>query len=167
KWMNVPYDSAFAACAHPESHRAAMGTRAAYVVLGGPGGPREQVDWNPESSRRARGFAVWAALRELGRSGVADLVDRCCALARRLAEGLAAGGAEIVNDVVINQVLIDFPGRDVDALAAAIQDEGTCWLGGTTWRGRRLLRVSVSNYATTEDDMDASVAAILRVAGAA
>jgi glutamate/tyrosine decarboxylase-like PLP-dependent enzyme len=163
KWLNVPYDSALAICAHPADHAAAMSYSAAYLtgsesVSYGPG------DLVPESSRRARGFAVWAALRELGRDGVADLVDRCCALARRLAEGLKAGGAEIVNDVVINQVLIDFPGRDVDALAAAIQDEGTCWLGGTTWRGRRLLRVSVSNYATTEADIDASVAAILRVA---
>jgi glutamate/tyrosine decarboxylase-like PLP-dependent enzyme len=164
KWLNVPYDSALAICAHPEDHVAAMSYSAAYLtgsesVSYGPG------DLVPESSRRARGFAVWAALRELGRTGVADLVDRCCTLARRLAEGLAAGGAEIVNDVVINQVLIDFPGRDVDALAAAIQEEGTCWLGGTTWRGRRLLRVSVSNYATTEADIDASVAAILGVAG--
>ena len=121
-------------------------------------GPGDLV---PESSRRARGFAVWAALRQLGRSGVADLVDRCCALARRFAEGLAAGGAVIVNDVVINQVLIDFPGRSADAIAAAVQAEGTCWLGATTWRDRRLLRVSVSNYATTEADIDVSVTAIL------
>jgi len=165
KWLNVPYDSALAICAHPEDHVAAMSYSAAYLtgsesVSYGPG------DLVPESSRRARGFAVWAALQELGRDGIAELVDRCCALARRFAEGLAAGGAQVVNDVVINQVLIDFPGSDIDALAAAIQDEGTCWLGGTTWRGRRLLRVSVSNYATTEADIDASVAAILRVAGA-
>jgi glutamate/tyrosine decarboxylase-like PLP-dependent enzyme len=164
KWLNVPYDSALAICAHPADHVAAMSYSAAYLtgsetVSYGPG------DLVPESSRRARGFAVWAALRELGRDGIADLVDRCCTLARRFADGLAAGGAEIVNDVVINQVLIDFPGLDIDALAAAVQGEGTCWLGGTTWRGRRLLRVSVSNYATTEADIDASVAAILRVAG--
>lgn len=163
KWLNVPYDSALAICAHPADHVAATSYSAAYLtgsesVSYGPG------DLVPESSRRARGFAVWAALRELGRNGIADLVDRCCALARRLADGLAAGGAEVVNDVVINQVLIDFPGQDVDALAAAIQGEGTCWLGGTTWRDRRLLRVSVSNYATSEADIDASVSAILKVA---
>lgn len=163
KWLNVPYDSALAICAHPEAHVAAMSYSAAYLtgsesVSYGPG------DLVPESSRRARGFAVWAALRQLGRSGVADLVDRCCALARRFADGLAAGGAEIVNDVVINQVLVDFPGRDVDTIASRVQDEGTCWLGGTTWRGRRLLRVSVSNYSTGEEDIDASVRAILGAA---
>lgn len=163
KWLNVPYDSALAICAHPDAQVAAMSYSAAYLTGSeqasyGPG------DLVPESSRRARGFAVWAALKELGRDGVADLVDRCCALARRFAEGLAAGGAEIVNDVVINQVLIDFPGRDVDAIAAEVQAGGTCWLGGTTWRGRRLLRVSVSNYATTEADVDMSVAAILKAA---
>jgi glutamate/tyrosine decarboxylase-like PLP-dependent enzyme len=165
KWLNVPYDSALAVCAHPEAHVAAMSYSAAYL----PGsesagyGPGDLV---PESSRRARGFAVWAALSELGRSGVSDLVDRCCALARRLADGLAAGGAVIVNDVVINQVLIEFPGRDADAVADAVQRDGTCWLGCTTWRGRRLLRVSVSNYATTEDDIDVAVAAILTCAAA-
>lgn len=165
KWLNVPYDSALAICAHPADHVAAMAYSAAYLTGSespsyGPG------DLVPESSRRARGFAVWAALRELGSSGVADLVERCCTLASRMADGLAAGGADIVNDVVINQVLIDFPGRDVDAIALAVQAEGTCWLGGTTWHGRRLLRVSVSNYATTEADIDRSVAAILRVAAA-
>ncbi len=167
KWLNVPYDSALAICAHPQSHAAAMSYSASYLSgsESAPGigsyGPGDLV---PESSRRARGFAVWAALRQLGRSGVADLVDRCCALARRLADGLADGGAEVVNDVVINQVLFGFPGRDADAIASAVQDEGTCWLGGTTWRGRRLLRVSVSNYATTQADIDASVTAILAAA---
>lgn len=163
KWLNVPYDSALAICAHPESHVAAMSYSAAYLTGSeqasyGPG------DLVPESSRRARGFAVWAALKELGVAGVAEMVERCCELAQRFAAGLAAGGAVIVNDVVINQVLIEFPGLDADAIAAAVQEEGTCWLGGTTWRGRRLLRVSVSNYATTAHDIDQSVAAILRAA---
>jgi glutamate/tyrosine decarboxylase-like PLP-dependent enzyme len=164
KWLNVPYDSGLAICAHPESHAAAMSYSAAYLSgsESAPGaGSYAPGDLVPESSRRARGFAVWAALRQLGRSGVADLVDRCCSLATRLADGLAAGGVEIVNDVVINQVLFGFPGRDADAVAAAVQAEGTCWLGATTWRGRRLLRVSVSNYATTEADIDTSVTAIL------
>ena len=163
KWLNVPYDSALAICAHPEAHVAAMSYSAAYLT-GSEGISYGPGDLVPESSRRARGFAVWAAIKELGRSGIADLVDRCCALARRMADGLAAGGATIVNEVVINQVLIDFAGRDVDAIAAAVQAGGTCWLGGTTWRGRRLLRVSVSNYATTTDDIDLSVAAILKAA---
>ena len=164
KWLNVPYDSGLAICAHPDSHAAAMSYSAAYLSgsESAPGaGSYAPGDLVPESSRRARGFAVWAALRQLGRSGVADLVDRCCALAGRLADALARGGVEIVNDVVINQVLFGFPGRDADAVAAAVQAEGTCWLGATTWRGRRLLRVSVSNYSTTEADIDASVAAIL------
>jgi glutamate/tyrosine decarboxylase-like PLP-dependent enzyme len=166
KWLNVPYDCGFAFCAHPDVHAAALSYSAAYLsgseaVSYGPG------DLVPESSRRARGFAVWAALRELGRSGVGDLVDRCCALARRFAAGLTAGGAEIVNEVVLNQVLVDVPGADVDAVVDAVQRDGTCWLGATTWRGRRLMRVSVSNYATTADDVDRSVAAILRAAASA
>lgn len=164
KWLNVPYDSALAICAHPESQVAAMSYSAAYLTGSeqasyGPG------DLVPESSRRARGFAVWAAIKELGATGIGEMVERCCDLATRFAAGLAAGGARIVNEVVINQILIDFPGRDADAIAAAVQAEGTCWLGGTTWRGQRLLRVSVSNYSTTERDIDLSVAAILRAAG--
>jgi glutamate/tyrosine decarboxylase-like PLP-dependent enzyme len=123
------------------------------------------ADFTLESSRRARGFAVWAALRELGRSGVGELVDRCCALARRFADGLAAGGAEVVNDVVLNQVLLSFGDSDrTDRVVAGVQADGTCWLGGTKWHGQRLMRVSVSNWSTTEEDVDRSVEAILRVA---
>lgn len=162
KWLNVPYDSALAICAHPEAHVAAMSYSAAYLTGSeqasyGPG------DLVPESSRRARGFAVWAAIRELGATGIGAMVDRCSDLATRFARTLAAGGAVIRNDVVINQVLVDFPGRDADVIAAAVQAEGTCWLGATTWRGERMLRISVSNYSTTEADIDASAAAILRV----
>jgi glutamate/tyrosine decarboxylase-like PLP-dependent enzyme len=166
KWLNVPYDSGFALCAHPAAHAAALSYSASYLagseqISYGPG------DLVPESSRRARGFAVWAALRELGRDGVADLVDRCCALARRFAAGLADGGLRIVNDVVLNQVLVDVDadGSRVDRIIEAVQRDGTCWLGGTSWRGRRLIRVSVSNYSTTEADVDASVAAVLRAVG--
>ncbi len=163
KWLNVPYDSGFVFCADPRAHVAAASYTAAY--LEGSAGTVAPADFVPESSRRARGFAVWAALRELGRDGVAELVDRCCLLARRFADGLTAGGAEIVNDVVLNQVLVSFGDDDRnDAVVAGVQREGTCWLGGTTWRGRRLLRISVSNYSTTEQDVDLSVAAILRVA---
>ena len=163
KWLNVPYDSGFVFCSRPDVHVAALAYTASYLV--GSGVTVGPGDHTPESSRRARGFAVWAALRELGRDGVAELVDRCCRLARRFAEGLRAGGAEVVNDVVLNQVLVSF-GDDArtDAVIEGVQAEGTCWLGGTTWRGRRLMRVSVSNYTTTERDVDMSVEAILRVA---
>ncbi len=165
KWLNVPYDSAFAFCSRPSVQVAAMSYTAAYLVGSGaqPGG----ADRTAESSRRARGFAVWAALRELGADGVGELVQRCCELARRFADGLAAAGFEVVNDVVLNQVLVGF-GDDArtDEIIAAVQRDGTCWLGGTTWRGRRLMRVSVSNHATTEADVDVSVAAIRRIAGA-
>ncbi|NYG05606.1 glutamate/tyrosine decarboxylase-like PLP-dependent enzyme [Phycicoccus badiiscoriae] len=166
KWLNVPYDCGFAICAHPQVHAAALSYTAAYLT--GQGGPTPAMgDLVPESSRRARGFAVWAALRELGRDGVADLVDRCCGLAQRFAEGLEVGGATVVNDVVLNQVLVSF-GSDArtDQVIDGVQRDGTCWLGGTTWRGRRLMRVSVSNWSTTEADVDRSVAAILRVAAA-
>ena len=166
KWLNVPYDCGFAICAHPQLHAGSLSYTASYLT--GQGGPKPALgDLVPESSRRARGFTVWAALRELGRDGVADLVDRCCTLAQRFADGLEAGGAEVVNDVVLNQVLVSF-GSDArtDRVVEGVQRDGTCWLGGTTWRGRRLMRVSVSNWSTTEADVDRSVAAILRVARA-
>ncbi|MDQ1341685.1 MAG: hypothetical protein QG571_301, partial [Pseudomonadota bacterium] len=146
KWLNVPYDSGLAFCAHPEAHAAAVSYTATYLVGSGTATPTGS-DFSLESSRRARGFAVWAALRELGRDGVADLVDRACALARRFASALAEGGAEIANDVVLNQVLVRFGDDErTDRVVAAVQQEGTCWLGGTTWRGRRHLRISVINH---------------------
>jgi len=161
KWLNLPYDSGFAFCAHPEDHAAAVSYTASYLV--GSGGTAGGSDFALESSRRARGFAAWAGLRELGRDGIAAMVDRCCALARRFADGLAEGGAEILNDVVLNQVLVGFgDDAETDRVIAEVQREGTCWLGGTTWRGRRLMRVSVSNFSTTEEDVDASVASVLR-----
>jgi glutamate/tyrosine decarboxylase-like PLP-dependent enzyme len=167
KWLNVPYDCGFAICAHPQVQAGSLSYTASYLT--GQGGPTPALgDLVPESSRRARGFAVWAALRELGREGVADLVDRCCTLAERFADGLAAGGgAEVVNDVVLNQVLVSF-GSDArtDRIIDGVQRDGTCWLGGTSWRGRRLMRVSVSNWSTTEADVDRSVEAVLRVARA-
>ncbi|MFE0149592.1 pyridoxal phosphate-dependent decarboxylase family protein [Nonomuraea sp. NPDC059007] len=161
KWLNLPYDSGFAFCARPEVHGAAMSYAAAYLV--GSGGVPEGADLTAESSRRARGFAVWAGLRELGRDGVAALVERCCALARRFADGLGAAGFEVVNDVVLNQVLVGF-GDDArtDRVVAAVQADGTCWVGGTTWRGRRLMRISVASATTTEADVDRSIAAIIR-----
>ncbi|MEJ3655635.1 aminotransferase class V-fold PLP-dependent enzyme [Actinomycetes bacterium KLBMP 9759] len=163
KWLNVPYDSGFAICAHPATHVESVSYTAPYLV--GSGGVRPGMgDLTLDSSRRARGFATWAALRELGADGIAELVQRCCALARRFAEGLAAGGVQIGNDVVLNQVLARF-GDDAgtDAVIEAAQRDGTCWFGGTTWRDRRWARISISNAATTEADVDRSVAAILRL----
>ncbi len=163
KWLNVPYDSAFAITSRPEAHAAAMSYSAAYLT--GAGETTGGADYTAESSRRSRGFAVWAALRELGRDGVAGLVERCCALARRFAEGMRAAGFEVANDVVLNQVLVGF-GDDArtDEIVEAVQCDGTCWLGATTWRGRRLMRISVSNHLTTEADVDRSVAVITRIA---
>jgi glutamate/tyrosine decarboxylase-like PLP-dependent enzyme len=166
KWLNVPYDSGYVFCAHPTDHLAAVSVTASY--LAGSTGASGLSNYVLESSRRARGFATWAALRQLGRDGVADLVERCCRLARRFAAGLEAGGARIANDVVLNQVLVDFGDSDrTDRVIAAIQQDGTCWMGGTTWQGRRLMRISVSNWSTTEDDVDRSVGAVLRVAAQA
>jgi glutamate/tyrosine decarboxylase-like PLP-dependent enzyme len=125
---------------------------------------RDALDYNPEHSRRARGFAVYAALRALGREGVADLVDRCCALAARFAGRLAAAdGVEVLGDVLLNQVLVRFGDDDAHTRAVIdrVQRDGTCWMSGTTWDGRAAMRISVSNWMTTADDVDRSVAAIL------
>ncbi len=164
KWLNVPYDSGLAIVADAQAHGRTMAYTADY--LAGSGRSDYSLgDLVPDSSRRARGFAVWAALRELGRSGVTDLVDRCCLLAARMAERLATGGATIHNDVVLNQVLVGFDDLSTsDAVIEEVQRDGTCWLGGTTWQGRRLIRVSVSNWSTTEADVDVSADAILAAA---
>ena len=165
KWLNVPYDSGFAFCAHPDAHRAAIGVTASYLVHADDARERDQMDWTPEFSRRARGFAVYAALRSLGRSGVADLVERSCAHARRFAELLEAGGASILNDVVLNQVLVRFgDGEHTREVIRRVQEDGTCWLGGTDWRGEHAMRISVSNWRTTEEDVERSAAAILAAA---
>jgi glutamate/tyrosine decarboxylase-like PLP-dependent enzyme len=162
KWLNVPYDSGYAFCAHPDAHAAAMSYTAAYLTGHGQGGPRAPSDYVIESSRRARGFATWAALRELGRRGVADLIERCCALARRFASQLEAmDGVTVVNDVVLNQVLVSFGDDDrTDRVIDRVQRSGECWMGATTWHGQRLMRISVSSWRTTEADVDRSVAAI-------
>jgi glutamate/tyrosine decarboxylase-like PLP-dependent enzyme len=164
KWLNVPYDTGFVFCADREANAASMSYTASY--LEGQGGDVQwPSDFVPESSRRARCFASWAALRELGRDGLAELVERCCAHARSFGERLAAiDGVEIGNEIVLNQVLVSFGSDELtDALIAAVQTDGTCWMGGTTWRGRRYMRISVSNWATTEEDVDRSVAAIERL----
>jgi glutamate/tyrosine decarboxylase-like PLP-dependent enzyme len=169
KWLNVPYDSGYAFCAHPGAHAAAMAYTAAYLVSPSPATVRSPGDYVLESSRRARGFATWAALRELGRSGVAELVDRCCALARRFATRLdAVDGVSVVNEVVLNQVLVRFGDDDAttDRVIEAVQRSGECWMGSTTWHGQRLMRISVSNWRTTEADIDRSVRAIAAAASA-
>ena len=173
KWLNVPYDSGLVFVRDVAAHHAAMTLGASYYVETA-GGERDTYNWVPESSRRARGFAVLAALRSIGRAGLVDLIERDCAHARRMAERLSAGpGVRILNDVVLNQVLVRFegPATDTDgslgdartrAVIEAVQRDGTCWLGGTVWNGRAAMRVSVSSWRTTEDDIDVSAAAILR-----
>ena len=166
KWLNVPYDSGIAFCAHPEAHRAAMSVRASYLETQ-PGAVRDQLDWNPEFSRRARGFPIYAAIRALGREGIAAMVERCCDHARSFAELLGAQpGVDVLNDVVLNQVLVRF--GDDDAITQAtvngVQADGTCWLSGTHWQGRGAMRISVSNWQTTDQDVERSVAAILEAA---
>jgi glutamate/tyrosine decarboxylase-like PLP-dependent enzyme len=175
KWLNVPYDSGIVVCRDVRAHHAAMALGAAYYVETA-GGERDAYNWVPESSRRARGFAVYAALKSLGRSGLADMIDGCCRIARRMADGLRdANGVTILSDVVLNQVLVRFTPPDSGDAAtsddftrrviAAVQKDGTCWLGGTTWHGMAAMRISVSNWSTTDADADLSVAAILRCAG--
>jgi glutamate/tyrosine decarboxylase-like PLP-dependent enzyme len=162
KWLNVPYDSGYVFCAHPAAHVASMSLVASYLTGQGQGGLRAPSDYVPESSRRARGFATWAALRQLGRAGVAELVERCCSLARRFAGELGAlDGVTIANDVVLNQVLVDFGDQaSTDRVVERVQRSGECWMGATTWHGRRLMRISVSSWRTTEEDVDRSVAAV-------
>jgi glutamate/tyrosine decarboxylase-like PLP-dependent enzyme len=163
KWLNVPYDSGVSICAHPEAHRAAMGSSAAYLIYSDAA--RDPYFYTPEFSRRARGITVYAALRSLGRKGVRDLVERCCAHARLFAELLSHDRrVKILNDVVLNQVLVRF-GDDDDltrAVISRVQEEGTCWLSGTTWHKLAAMRISVSNWSTTTQDVEMSADAILR-----
>jgi glutamate/tyrosine decarboxylase-like PLP-dependent enzyme len=171
KWLNVPYDSGIVIVRDAAAHHAAMTLGAAYYVETA-GDERDGYNWVPESSRRARGFAVYAALRSLGRDGLAEMIERCCTLARRMADGLRrAAGVTVLNEVVLNQVLVRFQppgGGDADAFTraviAAVQADGTCWLGGTAWHGMAAMRISVSSWSTTEQDADLSVEVILRCA---
>jgi glutamate/tyrosine decarboxylase-like PLP-dependent enzyme len=165
KWLNVPYDCGVAITRHAEDHRASMTSTAAYLVQTS-GVERDEVDWVPEFSRRGRGMPVYAALRALGRDGVERLIDGNCARAKQMAEILRGEpGVEVLNDVTLNQVLVRF-GDDDDltrAVVTGVQQDGTCWLGGTTWQDRAAMRVSVSNWATSEEDVARSAAAIARV----
>src|SRR5437764_7438772 len=165
KWLNVPYDRGIVIVRDPRDLYAAMAVNAPYLVIGEA---REPAHYTPEFSRRARGVAVWAALRSLGRTGLADLIERTCRHATRFAEGLREAGFEILNDVVINQVLVSFGDAELTRrVIAGVQADGTCWAGGTVWQGRTAMRISVSSWATTEDDVERSLAAMLRVAAEA
>ncbi|MEW6367873.1 MAG: pyridoxal-dependent decarboxylase [Acidobacteriota bacterium] len=162
KWLNVPYDSGIVIVGDPQHLRAAMSVAAAYIVRGEQ---REPEDYTPDFSRRARGVEVWAALRSLGRSGLADLIERSCRHAAHFAEGLRAAGYEILNDVVINQVLVSFGDAETTRrVIAAIQQEGTCWAGASIWQGHTAMRISVSSWATTDEDVERSLEAMIRVA---
>lgn len=162
KWLNVPYDSGLAFVRDPEALRAAMAVSAVYLPVGES---RDPFDYTPEMSRRARGVEVWAALRSLGRAGLADLVERTCRHAIRFAEGLRAAGYQVLNDAVLNQVLVSFGDAETTRrVVAAIQADGTCWCGGTVWQGQVAMRISVCSWATTEADVERSLEAMLLVA---
>ena len=165
KWLNVPYDSGLVFTAHPESHSAAFSARAAYLIVDDD--KREQVDWNPEFSRRARGFAVYAAIRSLGRTGIAELIERTCAHARTFAARLEVMGAEVLNSVELNQVLFRFPDdAQTEAVLAGVQASGEAWMGGTVWDDRPAIRISVSNWQTSEEDVERTLAAFRELAPA-
>jgi glutamate/tyrosine decarboxylase-like PLP-dependent enzyme len=164
KWLNTTYDCGIALVREPDALLQAMQAAAAYL----PGAQAEAMHLTPQSSQRARGAEVWAVLATLGRSGVAELIDRTCLLARRFAGGLAEAGLEVLNDVVLNQVVVGFADQQqAAAVIGAVQRDGTCWCGPTTWQGRPAMRVSVSAWNTTAADVDASVAAIRACAAAA
>ncbi len=163
KWLNVPYDSGLAFVRDGKALSASMAIAADYLPTDSPW--RNPSDFTPELSRRARGVDVWAALRALGRSGVAEMIERNCRQARRFAEALQASGFEVLNDVVLNQVLVAFgDATRTQRVMAAIQADGTCWCGGTVWQGRTAMRISVSSWATTDADVERSIEAITRIA---
>jgi glutamate/tyrosine decarboxylase-like PLP-dependent enzyme len=162
KWLNVPYDSGLAFVRDAAALRAAMAVTAEYLPTSAQ---RNPSDYTPELSRRARGVEIWAALASLGRAGVAELVDRCCRHARRFAQGLAGAGHEILNEVVLNQVLVSFGSPErTRAVIEGVQQDGTCWAGVTVWQGRTAMRISVCSWATTDADVEQSLAAMLRIA---
>jgi glutamate/tyrosine decarboxylase-like PLP-dependent enzyme len=164
KWLNVPYDSGIVFVREPEQLFAAMAVNAPYLVQGEA---RNPTHYTPDFSRRARGVEVWAALRSLGREGLADMIERTCRHAARFAEGLRSAGYEVLNDVVLNQVLVSFGDAETTLqVIAALQQDGTCWCGGTVWQGHTAMRISVSSWATTAEDVEHSLEAMIRVAAA-
>ncbi len=163
KWLNVPYDSGIALVRDADALRAAMAITAEYLPTDSPF--RNPSDFTPELSRRGRGIEVWAALRALGRRGVADLVERTCRHAKRFAEGLSDAGYKVLNDVVLNQVLVAFgDAATTNRVITELQTDGTCWCGGTIWQGQTAMRISVSSWATTEADVERSLEAMIRLA---
>jgi glutamate/tyrosine decarboxylase-like PLP-dependent enzyme len=166
KWLNVPYDCAMALIDDEDAHTGAMSMAGPYLVADPE--QRDSTNYVPESSRRARAMTVYAALRSLGRAGVVDMIERNCAHARRMAAALRGAG-EILNDVVLNQVLVRFPGGDERnrRIVADVQRDGTCWLGGTQYGGEHVMRISFTNWSTTDEDVDRSAAAILRASARA
>jgi len=172
KWLNVPFDSGYAFIANPDAHRASMSHRAPYLTH--QEDARDEMDWNPEWSRRARGFSTYAALRQLGREGVADLIDRCCRHAHEIVMGIGKlAGAEVLREPIINQGLVRFldpsseqdHDRRTDEVIAAIVASGEAFFGGTTWRGKRAMRVSVCNWRTSPEDVQRSINSVARVLG--
>jgi glutamate/tyrosine decarboxylase-like PLP-dependent enzyme len=164
KWLNVPYDSGLAFCRNEKDLRAAMSATAAYLLAGEQ---REPMNYTPELSKRARGVEIWAALLSMGRRGLAELIERDCKLAERFASGLSAAGFTVLNEVCLNQVLVSFgDAARTDKVIAAVQREGTAWFGGTVWQGHTAMRISVSGWSTSEEDVDRSVAVIVKAAQA-
>ena len=162
KWPNINYDSGIVLVRDRMALRAAMTISAAYLQ---PGARREPAHHTPEASRRARGIELWAGLKSLGRAGLADLIDRTCAHARHFAAVLREAGFEILNDVVINQVLVSFGSPEITTeVIRRIQQDGVCWCGGTVWQGKTAMRISVSSWATTPDDVERSLATMIRIA---
>jgi glutamate/tyrosine decarboxylase-like PLP-dependent enzyme len=162
KWLNVPYDCGIVLVRDPALLEAAMSTSASYLAQSAQ---RHPFRFTPEMSRRARSVPLWAALRSLGRAGLAELIERCCRHAARFAQGLREAGYTVLNDVVLNQVLVSFgEPQTTNAVIAEIQREGTCWCGATVWQGQTAMRISVSSWATTDEDVDKSLAAMLRIA---
>jgi glutamate/tyrosine decarboxylase-like PLP-dependent enzyme len=162
KWLNVPYDCGFAFVKHKQILFEAMAATAAYLP---ETSLREPFQYVPEMSRQARGVAVWAALKSLGKKGLAALIQKNCSQAERFAQGLQEAGFSILNEIVLNQVLVNFgDASTTQKIIREIQEDGTCWCGGTTWQGKEAMRISVSSCATTDDDVERSLEAMIRIA---
>lgn len=160
KWLNTPYDCGLVICRDPRTVHAVMTTQAPYLGVGPHASPKDMI---PEFSRRARGVEVWAAIKEMGREGIVRLIDRCCAYSERLAFGLKNMGYEVLNDVVLNQVVATIgSAEDIAKIVTTVQEEGECWLGQTIWKERHAIRLSVSSWATTENDIERALASIER-----
>jgi glutamate/tyrosine decarboxylase-like PLP-dependent enzyme len=162
KWLNVPYDSGIVFVKNPDDLRSAMSMEAAYLDQSGS---RIPYHYTPELSKKARAIEIWATLRSLGKKGIAELIDRTCSHAEKFAEGLTNAGYKILNDVVVNQVLVSFGNSEkTDKIISELQKDGTCWVGGTKWNGESAMRISVSSWATTDDDVERSIEAMIRIA---